>query len=284
MLGAKTQFDAGRHLARFLAEDIGKGDITSALLPRGSITGTIVTRQEAVVAGARRASELFALKGCKSRILRRDGLHADRGQALLRVTGEARHLLACERTALNLMSRMSGIATQTRTLVSKLPKGVNLYSTRKTAPGMRHFDKEAVVAGGGKRHRLTLDEMVLIKDNHIAAAGSRGDSLERLVRKAVSKHTKVEVEVESVTDAVLAARCGASIIMLDNFAPSRIRDAVSRLKGLGLRRGVGLEASGGITARNISRYASTGVDMISVGSLTSSVVGIDMSLEIAPMH
>ena len=129
------------------------------------------------------------------------------------ITGNARNILACERTALNLLTRMSGIATQTNALVEKIPKKTKLYATRKTAPGLRYFDKEAVGIGGGKKHRLRLDEMVMIKDNHIAIE----NSLLSLIKKAKKKYKKFEVEVENTSDAVLAAKEGATIIMLDNF-------------------------------------------------------------------
>jgi len=192
------------------------------------------------------------------------------------VTGDARRILMCERTALNLLTRMSGIATQTNQLVKKIPNKTKLYATRKTAPGLRYFDKEAVEIGGGKKHRLRLDEMVMIKDNHIAI----NNSLESLIKKAKKKYKKFEVEVENIPDMILAAKSGASIIMLDNFTPVQIKKAITVLKNEKLRSGVLLEASGGINSKNISKYGETGVDIISVGSITNSVKGIDMSLEI----
>jgi nicotinate-nucleotide pyrophosphorylase (carboxylating) len=182
----------------------------------------------------------------------------------------------CERTALNLLTRMSGIATQTSQLVKKIPNKTKLYATRKTAPGLRYFDKEAVEIGGGKKHRLRLDEMVMIKDNHIAVSGS----LESLIKKAKKKHKRFEVEVENIAGLVLAAKSGASIIMLDNFTPIQIKKAITVLKNQKLRNKVLLEASGGINSKNISAYGKTGVDIISVGSITNSVKGIDMSLEV----
>jgi nicotinate-nucleotide pyrophosphorylase (carboxylating) len=171
---------------------------------------------------------------------------------------------------------MSGIATQTNELVKKIPKKTKLYATRKTAPGLRYFDKEAVEIGGGKKHRLRLDEMVMIKDNHIAVE----NSLLSIIKKAKRKYKKFEVEVENISDAVLAAKEGATIIMLDNFSPSQIKRTIKVLKNQKLRNKVMLEASGGINSRNISKYGQTGVDIISVGNITNSVKGIDMSLEI----
>ncbi len=162
--------------------------------------------------------------------------------------------MTCERTALNLLTRMSGIATQTNELVKKIPKKTKLYATRKTAPGLRYFDKEAVEIGGGKKHRLRLDEMVMIKDNHIAVE----NSLLSIIKKAKRKYKKFEVEVENTLDAVIAAKEGATIIMLDNFSPSQIKRTIKVLKNQKLRNKVMLEASGGINSKNIFKYGQTG--------------------------
>ena len=265
-----------KELLRFLAEDLGKGDISSALLPRKKIKARIISRQTAIVAGVKFAKEIFALKGCRVRILKKDGVVVKRNQTILEISGSPQGILSCERTALNLLSRMSGIATQTNELVKKIPSlKTKLYATRKTAPGLRFFDKEAVLIGGGEKHRMSLDQMVMLKDNHLSV-----EPLEKLIKKAKTKHKKIEVEVENQRDAILAAKSGANIIMLDNFTPKNISRTISALKKLGLRNKVKLEASGGINVSNISRFAKTGVDMISVGSITNSVSGIDMSLEV----
>jgi len=269
-------FNSKKQLLQFLAEDIGKGDITSNLLPRKKITVKIISRENAIVAGVSYAKEIFKLKGCSSKILKKDGSKIKPNQTIMIISGNAGNILTCERTALNLLTRMSGIATQTNNLVKKIPKKTKLYATRKTAPGLRYFDKEAVEIGGGKKHRLALDEMVMIKDNHIAI----GDSLLSLIKKTKKKYKKFEVEVENTSDAVLAAKEGATIIMLDNFTPVQIKKTIQTLKNQKLRNKVLLEASGGITIKNISKYGQTEVDIISVGSITNSVKGIDMSLEI----
>jgi len=269
-------FNSKKQLLAFLAEDIGKGDITSALLAKKRITVKIISREKAIVAGVIHAKEIFKLKGCTSKILKKDGSKVTPNQSIMTITGDAAKILMCERTALNLLTRMSGIATQTNLLVKKIPSKTKLYATRKTAPGLRYFDKEAVEIGGGKKHRLRLDEMVMIKDNHIAIH----DSLEELIKKAKRKYKKFEVEVENISDAILAAKNGAGIIMLDNFTPSQIKKAIQTLKNQKLRSKVLLEASGGISSKNITSYGKTGVDIISVGSITNSVKGIDMSLEI----
>ena len=268
-----------KELARFLAEDLGKGDITSNLLPRKKIKGRIISRQDGIIAGVNYVKEIFLSKGCTVRIIKKDGNKTIPNQTILEITGFAQSVLSCERTALNLLSRMSGIATKTKKLVEKInavnPR-VKLYATRKTAPGLRFFDKEAVKIGGGEKHRMSLDQMIIIKDNHIAVAGS----LPRLIIKARKKYKKIEVEVENQEDALLAASAGVNIIMLDNFSPKEIINTVNRLKKSKLRRHVKLEASGGINEKNVGVYAKTGIDMISVGEITNAVTGIDFSLEI----
>ena len=269
-------FNSKKQLKQFLAEDTGSGDITSALLPKTRITARIISREDAILAGAVHVREIFKLKECNVRIEKKDGSKIKPNQTLMTITGDAANILTCERTALNLLTRMSGIATQTNAMVKKIPKKTKLYATRKTAPGLRYFDKEAVEIGGGRKHRLRLDEMVMIKDNHIAIE----KSILTLIKKAKKKHRKFEVEVENIQDAILAARQGATIVMLDNFTPTQIKNTILELKRLGLRKKVLLEASGGINSKNIRNFGQTGVDIISVGSITNSVKGIDMSLEI----
>lgn len=270
-------FNSKKQLKEFLSEDIGKGDITSELLPKRNISAKIISREEAMIAGVRHASAIFKLKGCNVKILKKDGSKIKPNETIMTISGDAGKILTCERTALNLLTRMSGIATQTDQLVKKIAnKKTKLYSTRKTAPGLRYFDKEAVEIGGGGKHRLRLDEMVMIKDNHIAVA----DSLLSLIKAAKRKYKKFEVEVENTEDAVLAAKEGATIIMLDNFSPEQIKKTIQVLKDKKLRNKVLLEASGGINSKNIAKYGKTDVDIISVGSITNSVKGIDLSLEI----
>ena len=211
---------------------------------------------------------------------RRDGQTVIPNQKILTITGDTYSILSRERTALNLMSRMSGIATQTSAYAKKIRAAnprVGLYSTRKTAPGLRIFDKDAVETGGGHKHRMSLDQMVMIKDNHIAAS----DSFLGLIRRAKQKHKKIEVEVENLNDAIIAANEGVEIILLDNMSPLIIKKVISELKRLNLRNKVRIEASGGINHSNVVQYAKSGVDMISIGRLTSTVTGLDLSLEVS---
>ena len=268
-----------KKLLQFLSEDIQRGDITSALLSNQKIKAKIISREQGVVAGVVFARNIFRLKGSAVRIFTKDGSRLKQNQTVLQVSGNAKSILSCERTVLNLLSRMSGIATQTNYLVSQIKKHskkTNLYSTRKTAPGLRYFDKEAVIVGGGRKHRMALDGMIMIKDNHLLLS----NSMDNIIKKARKKHKQVEVEVENQMDAILAAKYGATIVMLDNFSPARIKKTITALQKKKLRNKVKLEASGGVNSKNIGAYAKTGVDMISVGSITNSVRGLDLSLEV----
>ena len=268
-----------KKLLQFLSEDIQRGDVTSALLSNQKIKAKIISREQGIIAGVGFARSIFQLKGCTVRIFKKDGSRLKPNQTVLQVSGNAKSILSCERTALNLLSRMSGIATQTNYLVSqikKYSKKTNLYSTRKTAPGLRYFDKEAVVIGGGHKHRMALDDMIMIKDNHLLLS----NSMEDIIKKAQKKHRRVEVEVENQRDAILAAKYGIAIVMLDNFSPAQIKKTITALQKKKLRNKVKLEASGGVNSKNIGAYAKTGVDMISVGSITNSVRGLDLSLEV----
>ncbi len=280
-------------LERFLKEDIGKGDITSALLPNGTITAEIITKEDTIIAGVTYARTMFELQNCESKILKSDGVKAHKGDTIMRISGKPQNVLACERTALNLLSRMSGIATATAEIVNRTStstrKIAKLYATRKTAPGLRIFDKIAVEIGGAKRHRMRLDESIMIKDNHIATVctldsrspkHTTSSAIQHLIKKAKQKYKEIEVEVESSTDAIIAARAGATTIMIDNLSPFGVIETVRLLKKEGLRDSITIEASGKITKKNIGKYMKSGVDRISMGSITNSVKGVDLSLEV----
>ena len=274
------KYSPKRELKRFLDEDVGKGDITSKLLEKKKITVKIITRERTIVAGTKFVKELFSLKKCKVKITKNDGSLAKANQTILIISGDAGDILTCERTALNLLSRMCGIATQTNNLKKQIKQTGSkskVFATRKTAPGLRFFDKEAVKIGGGEKHRMTLNEMIMIKDNHLAVE----KSIEDILRKAKKTRGKIEIEVETQKDAILCAERGANIIMLDNFTPVQINKTITKLTELKLRKKVVLEASGRINSKNIKKYAKTNVDMISIGSITNSVDGIDLSLEVS---
>ena len=271
--------DIKKELLRFISEDIQSGDITSVLLPKNKIRAKIISRESGILAGVKFAGDIFRLKGCNVKIIKKDGTKLKPNQIILQVSGNARTVLSCERTALNLLSRMSGIATHANLLVAKIRKinrKTRLYSTRKTAPGLRFFDKEAIMIGGGHKHRMSLNDMVMIKDNHLLIT----NSMEGIIKSARKRHKHVEVEVENQRDTILAASSGATIVMLDNFSPVQIKKTITALQKKKLRNKVKLEASGRINSKNITAFAKTGVDMISVGSITNSVKGLDLSLEV----
>ncbi|MEM2119114.1 MAG: carboxylating nicotinate-nucleotide diphosphorylase [Candidatus Bathyarchaeia archaeon] len=273
-----------KKLLEMLSEDLGQGDITTELVvPSGTwAIGEVIAKEEGVAAGIEEATILLECLGLKVKALANDGEKIQPKQTLLKIHGDAKTLLSVERTLLNLLSRMSGIATATRKLaetISKAKLKTRIACTRKTAPGLLYFDKKAVLIGGGDTHRLHLDDMVLIKDNHLAICGNIEETIKK-VRKNVSCSKKIEVEVTNPNDAVAAAKSGADIIMLDNFSPEEIEKTCKLLKKAKLFGKALIEASGGITAENILKFASTGVDLISLGEITHSSKALDISLEI----
>ena len=271
-------------LQKMLAEDIGQGDITTALIAPAESTAEAeaIAKEPGVVAGIEEGKILLESLGLKVQTLVRDGEKIKDKQVLMRISGDTKAILSAERTFLNILSRMSGIATATRKLTEKIKKAglkTRVACTRKTAPGLLYFDKKAVLIGGGDTHRLHLDDMVLIKDNHIKVAGGIEEAVEK-VREKASFSKKIEVEVTRVEDVLAAAKAGADIIMLDNFSPNQIKEAIRSLRKAGFFGKVLLEASGGITAKNIMAFASTGVDILSLGEITDSPKALDISLEI----
>ena len=271
-------------LRRFLEEDLGFLDLTSDLLiPKGlKARGVIVVKEEGIIAGLEEAEAIFKSLGLEVNLLKKDGDLAKPGEVVLEVRGDARKILMAERTVLNLMMRMSGIATETRKCVEKLKKSglnVRIAATRKTAPGLRFFDKKAVMLGGGDPHRFRLDDAVLIKDNHVRLVGSVREAIRR-IRERLSFVKKLEVEVRSVEEAIEAAEEGADILLLDNMSVEEVKETIKALKSRNLYDKVLLEASGRINFSNLLDYASTGVHILSLGYLTHSVKALDMSLEI----
>ncbi|GBF32047.1 quinolinate phosphoribosyltransferase [Desulfocucumis palustris] len=267
---------------RALLEDIGTGDITTeSIVPEGYTTiGFIQAKENGVVAGLFVAEAVFRhLNGDISFQPRaRDGERVEKGQLLARVEGDARAVLTGERVALNFLQRMSGIATKTNYLASLIKnEKARLVDTRKTTPGLRILEKYAVRVGGGYNHRFGLYDAVLIKDNHIKVAGSIARAVE-LAREAAFFSMKIEVEVETLEGVQQALKAGADIIMLDNMDVENMSRAVELVDGRAL-----LEASGGINEETIIAVAKTGIDYISVGSITHSFRSLDISLDIGEM-
>ncbi|WIV66517.1 carboxylating nicotinate-nucleotide diphosphorylase [Natrialbaceae archaeon AArc-T1-2] len=257
-------------IERWLREDVGHHDVTNDV--PGETTGRLVAKEGGVVAGLEAAVAVFEYLGVTTDDSLTDGTRIEAGDELLRVTGPARAVLRGERVAVNLVGHASGVASRTRRAVDAANEDVRIAATRKTTPGLRGLEKRAVVAGGGDTHRLDLSHMVMVKDNHVAELG-----LEEAVshfRKRVSFATKIEVEVETVGDAPRAAEAGADVVLLDNMSPEDVREAVDALEAYD---GVLAEASGGITVADVPAYAATGVDVISMGSLTHSAPSLDCS-------
>lgn len=271
-------------LLKMLAEDVGQGDVTTALIvpPETTVDANVTAKASGVAAGIEEGKILLEYLGLKVETPVLDGEEVKPGQVLIKASGDARLILSCERTLLNLVSRMSGIATMTRRLVEKLHKAklkTKVACTRKTAPGLSYFDKKAVQVGGGDTHRLHLDDMILIKDNHIVIAGSVEEAVRKAKREA-SFSKKVEVEVTKTEEILAAIEGRADIIMLDNFSPKRVEEACSLVKKATLPREVLVEASGGITADSILDFARTGVDFVSLSEITTGSRALNISLEI----
>jgi len=267
-------------LLRFIEEDAPNGDITSeVVIPDVDCHAVIRAEDTGIVAGLTEARALFSHFSVRVNPDMKDGDTARPGDILLSLDGNAKKILLVERTALNIIGRMSGIATRTRDLsdrVATVNPACRVAATRKTCPGFGALDKKAVRIGGGDPHRANLSDGFLIKDNHVAIV-----PLEEAIRRAqaYSAYKKIEVEVESGGDAVRAARAGADIIMLDNMTPAQVTDTLLLLKNAGLRDCVTIEVSGGIDERTLAGYAATGADIISMGSLTNSVTNFSVSLE-----
>ncbi len=270
-------------LKQLLAEDVGQGDVTAAAVtpPNLTVKAEVVAKEAGVAAGVEEAIILVEYLGLKVKAKVSDGESFTTKQVLMEISGDAQTILSAERTMLNLLGRMSGIATKTRALTEKLKKAnvkAKIAATRKSAPGLLYFDKKAVVIGNGDPHRLHLDDMVLIKDNHLAIVGSVQDAVKKAKANA-SFTKKIEVEVTTVEDALKAAEAGADIVMLDNFSAKKAKEAVDALRKAGFGD-VLLEVSGGITGENLLEYAAAQVDVISLGELTHSVKALNISLEI----
>jgi len=268
-------------LLRFLREDVGRGDITTqAISPGERLVGTIVARQACVVCGLAEASAVLAHLGAKVEHLAKDGERVAAGTVVLRVVGPASAVLTGERLALNLLMRMSGIATATRALQDKVSEhnpACRVAATRKTTPGFRKFEKRAVEVGGGDPHRFGLDDAFLVKDNHLLTEPDINVAVSRC--RALDPTKFLQVEADRPEQAFEAARAGADAVLLDNFAPRLARETYRKLKAEFPRLLV--EVSGGITPANIEEYADA-ADRISLGWLTHSAPAVDFGLDAEP--
>ncbi|MGE5821251.1 MAG: carboxylating nicotinate-nucleotide diphosphorylase [Nitrososphaerota archaeon] len=277
-------FSLRESLIRFLREDVGQGDLTSEYVVDKDLKSSsfIICKSElAVVAGLEEAQIIFEMCKCDSKVQAKDGDVVNNGCKVMTIKGRARSILKAERTALNLIMRMSGIATDTKKFVDiarTVSKDIRITGTRKTAPGLRFFDKKSIELGGGYAHRNTLDEMILIKDNHLAVTNSIREAIS-MARQKVGKNIMIECEVSDTNSSLEAIKSGADIIMLDNFSPQQAQETISYLKKSDLRKKILVEISGGVNLSNIKEYAYALPDMISVGSLTHSSKSVDFSME-----
>ncbi|MBW2270111.1 MAG: carboxylating nicotinate-nucleotide diphosphorylase [Deltaproteobacteria bacterium] len=268
-----------RLIALALEEDIGPGDLTTnAVVPEGAVGEAVVeAREPLVVCGGEVAAAVIRSLDSDTRIEqpREDGSSATHGDALLEVRGNLRGLLVAERTALNVLQRMCGVATHTRAYVDAVADtGARIVDTRKTLPGWRVLDKYAAAVGGAINHRMGLFDGVLIKDNHVALAGGVAAAVKAALA-AAPRGIRVQVEVESEADAVAACDAGADFLLLDNCTPDELRAIVANVGDRAL-----LEASGGITLENVRAVAKSGVQRISIGALTHSAPAVDISMEV----
>ena len=262
-----------------LEEDLLLGDATSeaTIDPAARGEGRFLVKEDLVLAGTAVAERVFERLGAECRFDRQDGARAARGDVVGVATGPVRALLAAERTALNFLQRLSGVATATRRCVDALAAGgarTRLLDTRKTTPGWRMLEKAAVRAGGGKNHRFALGDGILIKDNHVAACGGVAEAVRR-ARARAGAMLKLEVEVEDLEGLEAAIAAGAELVLLDNMDDATMAEAVRRAAGRAL-----LEASGNMTLDRLPRVAATGVDFVSMGAITHSARAVDVSFEL----
>ena len=271
-----------RIIEYMLDEDEGFGDITSnAVVEKDKIVNaSIISKDEGILAGIDIIRELFEEHGLEIKLCLKEGVRISKGDLLISFFGDARTILLLERTALNLLMRMSGVASAAAEYVDLVKDyDVRIAGTRKTSPAIAKFDKHALNVGGADTHRFGLDDMVLIKDNHIAVCG---DSLDALLKakKNTSFSKKIEIEVESLDDAVACVENGADIVMLDNMSGGEVKNVIDELERLNIRQNSLIEVSGGITRDNIMDYVEYGVDIISIGALTHSSRSLNFSLKI----
>jgi nicotinate-nucleotide pyrophosphorylase (carboxylating) len=280
------QFNLRKLLQSFLQEDIGIEDITSNNLNSFNklVNADIIYKSNfiGILCGIDEIELLFDICNCNSTYSKSDGMSISPKEKIVEINGKAKDILKAERIALNLLMRMSGIATLTRKfvdIVKQIDQSISIASTRKTVPGLRLLDKKAVVVGGGISHRFRLDDMVLIKDNHIIVDKSISKIISS-IRERIGSSKKIECEVKNEFEAIEAIQSGANIIMLDNFSILDAQKTILKIKELGLREQVKIEISGGINLENVIDYAKLKPDIISIGYLTHSARSLDFSLKI----
>jgi nicotinate-nucleotide pyrophosphorylase (carboxylating) len=266
-------------LRPFLEEDVGSGDVTSQVfLPEGEGKAVITCESDSVVAGLEEAVGIFSIMGVKCQTFVKDGDRVRKGSVVMKAKGDLRALMTCERTALNFLMRMSGIAEMTYQVCRKVHEkdpDLMIAGTRKTTPGFRYFEKKAIALGGGWPHRMGLWDMAMVKDNHIAAAGGIDNIIAKM--KDVPKDIKVEIEVLDRDEGIKAAKAGADVVMADHFPPEECRKLREDIRKINPE--ILVEASGNITSENVADYAGC-ADIVSLGELTHSVKATHFSMDI----
>ncbi|WP_340820797.1 carboxylating nicotinate-nucleotide diphosphorylase [Methanolobus sp. WCC4] len=264
----------------FLEEDLGYNDISCKLVPDMHVEAIIFAKEDCTLAGLDVAVSFFEYFGIGYNTEHENGDMLSQGGVIFSLSGSSLSILRAERPVLNFLGHLCGIATTTRKCVDLARKhsDVKIACTRKTTPGLRKYEKMAVIAGGGDPHRFNLTDTIMIKDNHVKLMGV--DDALRSAKEKASFAQKIEIEVESAVDALNAARSGADIIMLDNMEPSEVMDTIGQLKDQSIPEHVIIEVSGGIGIDDLEEYSKTGADVISMGSLIHGSTWIDVSLEI----
>lgn len=280
------QFILRNSLLNFLQEDVGIEDITSNNLDNlnKQVKADIIYKSEfiGILCGIEEIEMLFDICNCNSKYTKTDGMSISSKEKIMEINGKAKDILKAERIALNLLMRMSGIATLTRRFVDRVNQidhSISIASTRKTVPGLRLLDKKAVVIGGGISHRIRLDDMIMIKDNHIVVDKSIKKIISS-IRARIGSSKSIECEVKNENEAIEAIESGANIIMLDNFSVLDAKKTILKIIDLGFRDQVKIEISGGINLQNVIDYAKLKPDIISIGYLTHSAPSLDFSLKI----
>ncbi|HSE99493.1 MAG TPA: carboxylating nicotinate-nucleotide diphosphorylase [Nitrososphaeraceae archaeon] len=273
-------------LLNFLQEDVGVEDITSNNLKNFNkqVKADIIYKSDfiGILCGLEEVEMLFDICNCNSKYIKSDGMSILPKEKIIEINGKAKDILKAERTALNLLMRMSGISTLTRkfvNIINQIDQSISIASTRKTVPGLRLLDKKAVVIGGGVSHRIRLDDMVMIKDNHLVVDKSIREIISS-IRERIGSSKNIECEVKNENEAIEAIESGANIIMLDNFSVLDAKKTILKINQLGLRHQVKIEISGGINLENVIDYAKLKPDIISIGYLTHSARSLDFSLKI----
>ncbi len=265
-------------IKKWIKEDIPYWDVTTSLVPSKKVEGKIYTKQEGIVAGLIFVQRIFEFLGSECEILVKEGEKVSKKTAVAVVKGDINNLLQAERVSLNILGRLSGIATQTASMIEiahKTNPEIRICATRKVVPGLGKYDKYAVVAGGGDTHRFNLSDMILLKENHLRGFQSITSAIEK-AKKETSFSKKIEVEVQNEEQALEAAKAGADIIMLDNFTPEQAKLTIPKIKAINIQLLV--ELSGNISLENLGTYAFEDVDLISSGALTHSVKNFDFTM------